>query len=291
MDFINCIICDSEESTDYLTICDRLTTVPKDYYLVKCKCNFVYLNPRPDKTSIYNYYKTKDYDPHNASFTGIWNKLYHFIQYFTLCWKYNKIHSIYKSGRLLDIGGGQGEFASFMTSKGWNVVMQDILIAQTKNNGNSDYKFIDDLKKIKENEIFDVVTLWHSLEHIHDIQDLFKQINRLLTPSGVVFIAVPNLHAPDRKLFGSKWAAFDAPRHLYHFHPESLKRLCRKYDFQLIRKFSLFQDTPYNILLSISINNIFQLLKAAVLLIISSLQTIIRGPGHSSSFLIICKKS
>ena len=105
-----------------------------------------------------------------------------------------------------------------------------------------------------------------------------------------MLIAVPNLHAPERKSFGVQWAAFDAPRHLYHFHPDSIKRLCIKYDFKIIRKFSLYQDSPYNILLSISNKSLMQLLRAAIILIITLIQSIIRGPDYSSSFLVICKK-
>ena len=146
------------------------------------------------------------------------------------------------------------------------------------------------MHQIGDNHTFDIITLWHSLEHIHNIQDLFMHINRLLSSDGQLIIAVPNIQASDRKIFGNKWVAFDAPRHLYHFHSDSLKRLCEKYNFQILRKYSLFQDTPYNILLSISKKSILQVLRAILALLFSFIHIITRGPDYSSSFLFICKK-
>ena len=127
-------------------------------------------------------------------------------------------------------------------------------------------------------------------KYFNNIKELFKQINRLLSPNGILLITVPNLQAPEKNLFGNNWAAFDAPRHLYHFNPDSLKRLCKQYNFRIIRKYSLFQDTPYNILLSISKMNLLQLLKVVFVCCSALFQTIIRGPDYSSSFLFICKK-
>ncbi|SVD74061.1 uncharacterized protein METZ01_LOCUS426915, partial [marine metagenome] len=114
--------------------------------------------------------------------------------------------------------------------------------------------------------------------------------NRLLAADGFLLIAVPNINAPERKTLNIHWAPFDAPRHLYHFDLKALKNLCEKYNFTILRKYSLFQDTPYNILLSIGKINIFQILKATLLIIRSLFQTLLRGPNHSSSFLVICKK-
>ena len=290
MENIKCIICESDESVGYLQLTDRLSVVPTNYQLVKCKCNFVYLNPRPTFNDISSYYQSEKYDPHYTSNKRIWTKFYHFVQFFTLRWKYSKIPDISKTKKLLDIGAGQGEFATFMREKGWNVVIQDTNKDINQKNNPHGYNFVQELKQINESESFNVITLWHSLEHIHNVKDLYHQINRLLAPGGVLLIAVPNLQAPERKSFGVKWAAFDAPRHLYHFHPDSIKKLCIKYNFKIIRKFSLFQDSPYNILLSISNKSLMQLLRAVIILFMTLIQSIIRGPDYSSSFLVICKK-
>ena len=80
---------------------------------------------------------------------------------------------------------------------------------------------------------YDVITLWHSLEHIHNINKIFRCVNKYLYKSGILVIAVPNIQAPERKRLGGNWAPYDVPRHLYHFDPDSLKRLCRKYNFKI----------------------------------------------------------
>ena len=291
MENIHCIICEKNNSVPFITLKDRLSHNVQTFQLVKCECNFVYLNPRPDCQQISSYYQSSKYDPHNIINGDGWGKMYRFIQQVTMRWKYNKIVSIKPSGRVLDIGGGNGEFAVFMASKGWDVVLHDTISEVVYRNIDKNFESIKDLHILKDGQKFDVITLWHSLEHIHDISELYKQINRLLNHDGILLIAVPNLSAPEKTFYGEKWAPFDAPRHLYHFKIETLKELCNKYRFEILRKYSLYQDTPYNILLSISNNSPFQIFKGILVFVYSIFRTIISGPHYSSSFVVICKKS
>lgn len=290
MESINCIVCDKNNTIPFITVMDRLTHNRESFQLVKCECNFVYLKPRPDAQEISSYYQSFKYDPHNTINQDVWGKIYQFAQKYSLRWKYNKIASIKTSGRLLDIGGGKGEFAVFMESKGWDVVLQDSITDVVYTNAGTSIKTVKDLNILKDNKKFDVITLWHSLEHIHDISELYHQINRLLDRDGILLLAVPNLLAPERIFYGNKWAPFDAPRHLYHFQLKSLKNLCEKYKFMIIRKYSLYQDAPYNILLSMSKNTAFQIFKGVLVLFYSIFKTIIFGPHYSSSFIVICRR-
>jgi len=291
MENIHCIICEKNNSVPFITLSDRLTYNVQTFQLVKCECNFVYLNPRPNSQQISSYYQSSKYDPHNTINGDGWSKMYRFIQQVTMRWKYNKIVSIKPSGRVLDIGGGNGEFAVFMASKGWDVVLQDTISEVEDRSIDKNFESVKDLHILKDGQKFDVITLWHSLEHIHDIPELYNQINRLLSHDGILLIAVPNLSAPEKTFYGKKWAPFDAPRHLYHFQIGSLKDLCNKYKFKILRKYSLYQDTPYNILLSISSNSPFQIFKGILVFFYSIFRTIISGPHYSSSFVLICRKS
>ena len=291
MENIHCIICEKSNSVPFIKLSDRLTHNAQTFQLVKCECNFVFLNPRPDSKQISSYYQSAKYDPHNTINKDMWIKMYRFIQQLTMRWKYNKIVSIKPSGRVLDIGGGNGEFALFMASKGWDVVFHDTISEVVYSNIDKNFESVKDLHILKDGQKFDVITLWHSLEHIHDVPELYNQINRLLNNDGILLIAVPNLSAPEKTFYGKKWVPFDAPRHLYHFQIESLKDLCNKYKFKIIRKYSLYQDTPYNILLSISNNSPFQIFKGILVFVYSIFRTIISGPHYSSSFVVICKKS
>ena len=290
MESISCIVCGKNNSVPFITLQDRLRHSLESFQLVKCECNFIYLNPRPDNKEVSFYYQSPKYDPHHTINEDRWTTMYHLVQKFTLWWKYNKIASNKSSGRLLDIGGGKGEFAVFMAENGWDVVLQDSISGLEGITISQNIESVKDLNILNDDKKFDVITLWHSLEHIHDISELYNHINRLLHHDGILLIAVPNLSAPEKLFYGKKWAPFDAPRHLYHFHFQSLKDLCYRYKFKIIRKYSLYQDTPYNILLSISKNSALQIFKGILVFFYSIFKTVLCGPRFSSSFLVICRR-
>ena len=291
METINCIICGSNKNSPFFEVTDRLSQNSEFFHLVKCECEFVYLNPRPIESQISKYYSSPKYDPHNSTKENMWGKIYKLVQWWTLRWKFKKISSLHSSGNLLDIGGGNGEFAHFMSVKGWNVVIQDKFSNIEHLMGSKIINKLENLKLFQKTEYFNVITLWHSLEHIHEIDKLFFHLNRLLKSDGILLIAVPNLNAPERIFFNKNWAPFDAPRHLYHFQLKTLNKLCSKYKFKIVRKYSLFQDTPYNILLSITKNNPSQFIKGILVFCYSIIVTLVKGPEHSSSLLVVCRKA
>ena len=178
-----------------------------------------------------------------------------------------------------------------MALKGWDVVLQDNISNLNGINGSKVVRKVENLHMIKSTEYFNVITLWHSLEHIHNIEELFSNLNRMLTINGILLIAVPNLKAPENTFYSTNWAPFDAPRHLYHFQLETLDNLMKKSNFTIVRKYSLFQDTPYNILLSMAKFTPFQFIKGIFVLCYSIIVTLLNGPDQSSSLLVICKKA
>jgi len=291
MESVACIVCGNRKTTPYIKVLDRLSQNPETFQLVECDCNFVFLNPRPTADEISTYYNSTEYDPHNVKINDKWGRLYKCIQKAALRWKLSKIASFYSNGKLLDIGGGNGEFTSFMSIKGWDVVLQDSISNLDGINGSKDVRKVENLQMIKSDEHFNVITLWHSLEHIHNIEELFSNLNRMLTIDGILLIAVPNLRAPENTFYSTNWAPFDAPRHLYHFQLETLDNLMKKFNFKIVRKYSLFQDTPYNILLSMENFTPFQFIKGIFVLCYSIIVTLLNGPDQSSSLLVICKKA
>ena len=289
MENTHCIVCSCKESSSLLTLSDRLTQSSEKFILMQCMCGFVYLNPRPTVKEIYKYYKSENYDPHVKYSTKSWDKLYNYVQQLTFRWKYNILKVFYNYGRLLDIGGGKGDFVKYISEKEWDVTFQDSII--NSNGSNIRISFVAALSDLHPSERYDVITLWHSMEHIHDIQSLFDQISNLLNDSGLLMIAVPNFNAPERIFFKEKWAPYDAPRHLYHFNLDRLNSLCQQNGYENIQKYSLFQDMPYNVLLSVPNYSLLQLAKATLVVCYSLLHTLCRGPEFSSSLLIVCRKS
>jgi 2-polyprenyl-3-methyl-5-hydroxy-6-metoxy-1,4-benzoquinol methylase len=283
---INCPICDGSIFQNFIKVKDRFNTSNiKKFQLVKCNCGFIFLNPRPNTDEISNFYNHTDYDPHKNRNFNAYDIIYKIVQKLALKIKYNKIKRLKNKGKLLDIGGGKGEFALFMHKKGFSSSIQDNF---SYYNGILD--FYTNINKINK-KYFDVISMWHVLEHVHNLENLFNSINTILNKNGILVIAVPNHDAIERKYFNDKWAPYDAPRHLYHFNLSSLEKILNKNGFKILKKYSMIQDTFYNILLSINKRSFFSLFKFIFISIISAINIIIRGNNISSTIMVICKKA
>ncbi len=155
-------------------------------------------------------------------------------------------------GNALDIGQGTGEFLNFLKGKGWKVTGIEPN-EQARNFAKEHYEIEsfgeEKLKDLPAGD-FDLITMWHVLEHVPDLNSRMEEIKRLIDRQGILLIAVPNLASPDFKMYGEKWAALDVPRHLYHFSAESMQFLLQKFNFELIRSFPLHMDAYYVSLLS-----------------------------------------
>ncbi len=268
MEKTTCNICNKENSVPYLEIPNISYSDPKNFQLVKCKkCNFVYLNPRLSSTEIIKYYST-DYLPYVNK-----NKFMKCVQLFLFRWKRFIIELFKKDGRIIDIGSGNDNFIKYMSNYSWNADSYDKFNNST----------IDDINECTEN-YYDVITLWHSIEHIHNVDKILKKIKRILKKDGILIIACPNINSIDSDLLGAKWIAYDSPRHLYHFSPETLGKFLSKFNLSIVTYYRMYQDTLFNIIKSKRINIFYRLFY-----IIYSLIIIIFSKQKSSSFLYICK--
>ena len=170
-----------------------------------------------------------------------------------------------------------------MENKNWSACLQDSVIDHDSIENN--ISFVKHLSELNNCKIYDVITLWHSLEHIHNIENLFGNINRLIKDRGTLLIAVPNLNAPERLFYKQNWAPYDAPRHLYHFNQETVTKLLALYGFSIVKTYSMIQDTFFNILLSKNLN-IFK----KIYVLLKSLIVISFNRKKSSSLLYVCKR-
>ena len=289
MENITCIICDSNNHNHYLNVIDRFDK-KNIFNLVRCDCGFIFLNPRPRELDIHYFYPKNNYDPHNNN-NSLFSKVYNIVKNNAFKRKIKLIQKYYTNcGKHLDIGGGTGDFCFFMKKNGWSSSNQDIS-KQALTISNK--KGVDSLQRIDNNiesDSIDLVTAWHSIEHIHKIDDLFMQINRILKPNKYIFLCVPNFNAIEQSFFKEKWVAWDAPRHLYHFNPDLLKKYVEKNNFEVMYYETLFQDTAYNILLSMNKKNILDIFKSFFVLFLSYIMILLFGYKKSSSFIMICRK-
>jgi 2-polyprenyl-3-methyl-5-hydroxy-6-metoxy-1,4-benzoquinol methylase len=156
--------------------------------------------------------------------------------------------------------------------------------------GDTNINIYHKIENIPSTEYYDLITLWHSLEHIHDVKSLFGFLHSSLNDNGLCIIAVPNYNAYERRFYPETWALYDAPRHLYHFCSDALRKLLEDNGFEILEIKPLLQDTPYNILLSQNSTSLLGYIKSAVQTIQSLVNIFAHGNTYASSLEIICRK-
>ena len=209
--------------------------------------------PAPNKDQLFKYYKSEDYISHTDSKRNLFERVYHIIRSRALKKKLRLINSFgNESKQLLDVGCGTGDFLKIALTNGWTVTgiepnEQARKIANVKTNQN--VFEIDHLDNLKEHT-FDVITLWHVLEHLPKLDTHIQLFRKLLKPNGLLIIAVPNYKSYDAAHYKEFWAAYDVPRHLWHFSRKSINKLFQKENFTLIKTIPLIFDAYYVSLLS-----------------------------------------
>jgi len=207
-------------------------------------------HPQPSLENLDKYYESEDYISHTDSKRSLFEKLYHFIKSIALKNKLNLINSLQpRKGKILDIGAGTGDFLSVAKNNGWKTVgvePSDKAKAIAKSKGVSFVSVTSEL----ENHSFDVISMWHVLEHVPDLDKQIKELKRLLKPTGTLIIAVPNFKSFDAKYYGKFWAAFDVPIHFWHFSKTAVKLLFEKEDMMLEKVLPMKFDSFYVSLLS-----------------------------------------
>lgn len=205
--------------------------------------------PKPSLEAIGSYYQSEDYVSHTDRKKGVLENVYALVKRFTLSRKQKLISHITPSkGKLLDIGAGTGDFLSHCKIKGWEVVGTEPNesareLAKTK--GVAVQKSIEEISGS-----FDIITLWHVLEHVYDLEDQINWLAKRLKENGRLLVAVPNYNSYDAKHYNEFWAAYDVPRHLYHFSQFSIKRLFENVNMEIEKVIPMKFDAYYVSLLS-----------------------------------------
>jgi 2-polyprenyl-3-methyl-5-hydroxy-6-metoxy-1,4-benzoquinol methylase len=249
-----CPVCGSESISRVLDATDH--TVSKESFQIwECgNCHLRFTQDVPDAVSIVPYYQADSYISHTDTRKGLINSAYHLVRNFTLKQKRKLLESVSgkKKGRVLDIGAGTGAFLAEMVGAGWEVTGLEPdpgarKLAQERYHLN----FAEPEKLFTlAPASFDVVTLWHVLEHVHQLQEYIALCKKILVPGGELIIAVPNYTAADAVSYGASWAAYDVPRHLYHFSPSSVRHLLSLHNFRLTSMKPMWFDPFYISMLS-----------------------------------------
>lgn len=208
------------------------------------------LKTTPVPKYVEKYYQSEEYISHTDSKYTIFEKAYQLVKKIALHKKVRLINKLNKgSGKLLDVGSGTGDFLAVAKKNNWNVFGVEPNSNARALSHNKGITVFENLNEIHETN-FDVITLWHVLEHVQDIDSYIFEISKKLKTNGVLIIAVPNYKSKDAQFYKEYWAAFDVPRHLWHFSKEGIKRILKKHEFLLLKIKPMWFDSFYVSMLS-----------------------------------------
>jgi 2-polyprenyl-3-methyl-5-hydroxy-6-metoxy-1,4-benzoquinol methylase len=217
--------------------------------------------PQPKEANLSEYYKTEDYISHTDSKRNVLEKVYHVVRNISLKRKLKLInsfsvtnleHNNSEEKNLLDVGCGTGDFLSVAQNNNWQVSgiepNQEARDIANRKTSNAVYK-TEQLLAFKKDS-FDVITLWHVLEHLPNLEEQVSIFKSLLKENGTLIIAVPNYKSYDAKHYKNFWAALDVPRHLWHFNQDSISKLFAKVNMKVVKTLPMQFDAYYVSLLS-----------------------------------------
>ncbi len=291
---MSCPVCDHPHFSKQLTVKDY-TVSGETFDLVDCTaCGFRFTQNPPSQEKIGSYYQSESYISHTDSNKGFFNNIYQLIRRQAVQSKRKLIghFSQRKTGELLDYGCGTGAFLMEMKSAGWLVKgMEPDPGARSRAEALTGSKILEpDMLHALDSESVDVVTMWHVLEHVHELHQTLSQVNRVLKENGLLVVAVPNHLSHDAMHYAEHWAAYDVPRHLYHFSPASIAHLMKMHGFQVSEVLPMWYDAFYVSLLSEKYKTGNMNLFPAILTgLVSNLKAFLNKGVCSSQIYIITK--
>ena len=257
--YTNCPVCGSADIKNVLLAKDY-TVSGEVFPIAECNaCLLRFTQDVPDAASISPYYKSEDYISHTNTSKGLINRLYQWVRKRTLRKKRKLVQRMTGMGKghVLDVGSGTGAFVSEMNLHGWyatGLEPDEGARQVAKKLYNVELEDADQFYQLPA-ESFDAITLWHVLEHVHELSLHVQHLKVLLKEKGRLFIAVPNYTSKDAAIYKECWAAYDVPRHLYHFSPQSMKVLMEKHGLKLLSCKPMWYDSFYISMLSSKYKN------------------------------------
>lgn len=211
-----------------------------------------YTHPQPSKQSLPHYYKSETYISHTDANKSLFDKIYQEVKKYAIGKKVALLESFEGDGKnLLDVGCGTGDFLKAASKRNWEISgvepnKQARKLALKKLSGSeSIVSDLDDLINTSQSEQYDVITLWHVLEHMPNYDNYIDKLNSLLKKEGHLLIAVPNYKSYDAQHYKEFWAAFDVPRHLWHFSQNAIHNVFEKHQMQVSKIIPMHFDSYY----------------------------------------------
>ena len=287
----SCPVCSEEKFSPFIKVEDHMIS-KETFDLVSCdNCGFVFTNPIPSLDCLGDYYKSDEYVSHSSTSKGIINWLYHKVREKTLNQKKQLIDKLSKNKKVLDVGAGTGHFVRKLKDNGYSVIgiEPDADARKLALELNEVYLLKQEHLYELDAASIDVVTMWHVLEHIPNLNEDLERMSAILGTNGYMVVAVPNRASFDALHYKEYWAAYDVPRHLYHFRKTDLICLMEKHQLQLVDVIPMKFDAFYVSMLSEKYKK-GSLLKALWIGFISNMKAK-KADGYSSQIYIFRKKT
>lgn len=236
--------------TPYLTVKDYTVSQETFGLFQEEKYDMLYTFPKPSLEQLPKYYESEDYISHSDKKAGLLSMMYQLVRNLTLKSKLNIIERFQpQKGKLLDIGAGTGHFGEIALKNAWQVTGIEPNDCARNVAASKGIAFVNAIENLEDNT-FDVITMWHVLEHVPNLDDQISQLKRVLKPDGTLIIAVPNFKSFDAKYYKQFWAGFDVPRHLWHFSKNAISTLVQEKNMEVVQLLPMKWDAFYVSLLS-----------------------------------------
>ena len=204
----------------------------------------------PEPKNLQKYYESDDYISHTDASKSVVDKMYQAVKKFSLSQKVALINSYAKNTKtLLDVGAGTGDFLLQAKKNNWTVTGIEPSSDARVRSSEKKMNLLSDMEELP-NTKFQVITLWHVLEHLPNLDDQIQKIVANLEDNGTLVIAVPNFKSFDANYYKEFWAAYDVPRHLWHFSKQSIEKVFAKQNMKLVKTKPMWFDAFYVSLLS-----------------------------------------
>jgi len=281
-----------------LSECGDYTVSHKEFSIQECNsCNFLFTNPRPSQEEIGAYYQSEEYISHHDESKTLMSKVYKSVRDYTISGKVKMINELVPvKGTILDVGCGTGNFIQACKLDGWKISGTEPDAGANKvaseRVGEPVFSSIDDAQLA--GKTYDIITLWHVLEHIHLLNETVSWLEKHLNPKGKIIIAVPNPQSHDAQKYRRFWAAYDVPRHLYHFTKRSMSKLMGYHNLEVAKVLPMWFDSFYVGMLSTKYKskgiNLFDSVKTGIVSNIKGYSAKPEETNTSSLIYIITKK-
>lgn len=244
-----CPACDNH-SFSHLHTCKDYTTSSALFHVKQCDtCGLAITSPRPPVQQAQAYYLSEEYISHTSSSTGIINSIYLIVRRFSLQWKYRLVSKYLHQGPLLDFGCGTGNFLQHCKKNDTTVYGVEPSPEARNKLASKDPIILESVTSLPPIQ-FNVITMWHVLEHVYPLFETLQDLKNRLTDHGTIFIAVPNWESPDAAHYKEMWAAYDVPRHLWHFSKQSMTTFLTKSGLEIREIIPMKLDAYYVSMLS-----------------------------------------